>query len=68
MSLDCSKCQNSSETQTFDTNAKKDDPDKLYTRIYDNEKGRDGMDICLDKCKGNCVEYGIQGTAFCYED
>lgn len=44
------------------------DPDKLYTKIYENEIGRQGLDICVEKCKGNCVEYGILGKAFCFED
>lgn len=44
------------------------DSDKLYTKIYENEIGRQGLDICIEKCKGYCVEYGILGKAFCFED
>jgi hypothetical protein len=25
-----------------------------------------GIFECLEKCKGNCVEYGITGNAFCF--
>lgn len=46
----------------------KTDSDKLYTKIYENEIGRQGLDICIEKCKGYCVEYGILGKAFCFED
>ena len=46
----------------------KTDSDKLYTKIYENEIGRQGLDICIEKCKGHCVEYGILGKAFCFEN
>lgn len=42
--------------------------DKLYTLIYENEINRQGLDICIEKCRGNCVEYGILGKAFCFEN
>lgn len=25
-----------------------------------------GLDKCLNKCNGNCVEYGMTGTAWCF--
>lgn len=49
--------------------------DELYenTDTYENEEGRQGLDICLEYCKsdkgrgGNCVEFGITGKAFCFK-
>ena len=42
--------------------------DKLYenTDTYENIEGREGLDICMEKCKGNCVEFGMHGKAFCF--
>lgn len=36
-------------------------------KIYENEVGRQGLDICLEKCRGNCVEHGIFGKSYCFE-
>jgi hypothetical protein len=33
---------------------------------YYNIPERLGLDVCLEKCKGNCVEFGITGKAFCF--
>ena len=43
--------------------------DELYetAETYENEEGREGLDICLEKCRGNCVEFGIHGKAFCFK-
>lgn len=43
--------------------------DDIYekTTQYDNDNGRLGIDICLEKCKGNCVELGISGFSFCFD-
>ncbi len=49
------------------------DFDDVYSSaiLYENEgmtlDSRLGIDICLEKCKGNCVEYGVTGSAFCFE-
>jgi hypothetical protein len=42
--------------------------DELYenTLTFNNEEGREGLDICLEKCRGNCVEFGMHGKAFCF--
>ena len=56
------------ETTEESNNKSNKDSDKLYTKIYENEKGRQGLDICLGNCKGHCLEYGITGKAFCFED
>lgn len=34
---------------------------------FENIDDREGYDICLEKCKGNCVEYGLHGTSYCFE-
>ena len=34
---------------------------------FDNDKDRLGLDICLEKCKGNCVEFGVTGFSFCFQ-
>ncbi len=43
--------------------------DELFetAETYENEEGREGLDICVEKCKGNCVEFGIHGKAFCFK-
>lgn len=63
-------CNNNNEQNNEQNNKKKviKQEDKLYTRIYENEIDRQGFDICLDKCNGYCVEYGIMGKAFCFEN
>lgn len=43
--------------------------DKLFSDIipYDNQlDGRLGLDICLEKCNGECLEYGQTGNAYCF--
>ena len=43
--------------------------DKLFSDIvpYDNQlDGRLGLDICLEKCDGECLEYGQTGNAYCF--
>ncbi len=27
-----------------------------------------GMEMCEKKCRGTCVEYGVHGVAYCFED
>jgi hypothetical protein len=31
-----------------------------------NESGRLGLDMCIELCNGNCVEYGQTGNAYCF--
>jgi hypothetical protein len=34
---------------------------------YDNDpNGRMGLDKCIEKCQGYCVEFGQTGDAMCY--
>lgn len=43
--------------------------DDIYekTQQFDNSSdGRLGIDKCYENCKGNCVEFGITGFAFCF--
>jgi hypothetical protein len=36
---------------------------------YENQiDGRLGLDMCLEKCNGTCVEYGVTGNAYCFPD
>lgn len=35
--------------------------------VYDNDAdGRLGLDKCIEKCNGYCVEYGLTGSAYCF--
>lgn len=37
--------------------------------VYDNDAdGRIGLDKCIEKCKGYCVEFGQTGSAYCFPD
>jgi hypothetical protein len=37
--------------------------------LYENQiDGRLGLDICLEKCDGTCVEYGVTGNTYCFPD
>lgn len=38
----------------------------VNAEAYENKDGRMGLDICLEKCAGNCVEYGLTGKAWCF--
>ena len=54
-----------SGTRSFD--------DKLFddvTMYKSNPKdvSQMGLYTCLEKCKGNCVEYGMTGDAFCFPE
>jgi len=44
--------------------------DPLFKDViyYDNniETGRLGLDVCIEYCNGNCVEYGQTGNAYCF--
>jgi hypothetical protein len=47
--------------------------DNLFNDVimYDNEDPWDintklGIQKCAEKCNGNCVEYGVTGSAFCF--
>jgi hypothetical protein len=43
--------------------------DKIFSDIipYENQlDGRLGLDICLEKCNGECLEYGQTGNAYCF--
>ena len=45
--------------------------DVLFKDIipYENQiDGRLGLDMCLEKCNGTCVEYGVTGNAYCFPD
>ena len=35
--------------------------------LVDNEVSELGIDKCLAKCKGCCVEFGYTGSAYCFE-
>ena len=39
-------------------------------KIYENDPGKFGelgIYKCIANCKGNCVEYGVTGSAWCFE-
>ncbi len=36
------------------------------SQIFDNTDDQEGIITCLQKCKGNCVEFGVSGKAFCF--
>ena len=48
--------------------------DELFKSIvvYNNDEdpyepgGRLGIDKCLDKCSGRCIEFGITGIGYCF--
>jgi hypothetical protein len=44
--------------------------DPLFSDViyYENDMttGRIGVDMCIEKCNGNCVEYGQTGNAYCF--
>ena len=44
--------------------------DPLFEDViyYENDMttGRIGLDQCIEKCDGNCVEYGQTGNAYCF--
>jgi len=45
--------------------------DKLFNDVVmyksdTKDTAKAGIFECLEKCKGNCVEYGITGNAFCF--
>ena len=47
--------------------------DNLFSDIvfYPNDDdvdtgGRIGLDKCFQSCQGNCIEYGVTGTAYCF--
>jgi hypothetical protein len=45
--------------------------DKLFNDVVmyksdTKDTTKAGIFECLEKCKGNCVEYGITGNAFCF--
>ncbi len=45
--------------------------DKLFSDVIDYENdldGRSGIDKCLEKCQGVCVEYGQTGIAHCFPE
>ncbi len=35
--------------------------------LWVNPNGMTGIEKCIKKCKGNCVEYGYSGLAMCFE-
>lgn len=38
------------------------------TKYFDNSNtGKLGITECVEKCKGNCVEFGVTGYSFCFE-
>lgn len=37
-----------------------------FSIIYFNTRNSLGIDRCVVKCGGNCVEYGLTGNAFCF--
>jgi len=51
--------------------------DPLQGQLFDNVimysgdktlEGELGLEKCINKCNGMCVEYGITGDAFCFPD
>jgi hypothetical protein len=44
--------------------------DPLFKDViyYENnvQTGRLGLDMCIEECNGNCVEYGQTGNAYCF--
>lgn len=35
--------------------------------VYDNDPdGRIGLDKCIERCNGYCVEFGQTGSAYCF--
>ena len=60
--------RNKREYFALPRNPKDDYVDDVYknTQLYQNIDGRLGLDICLEKCTGNCVEDGVTGKAFCF--
>ena len=43
--------------------------DPLFKDVvyYENDNnGRLGLDMCIESCDGNCVEYGQTGNAYCF--
>lgn len=44
--------------------------DPLFKDViyYENniDSGRLGLDMCIEECNGNCVEYGQTGNAYCF--
>ena len=44
--------------------------DPLFKDViyYENniQTGRLGLDMCIESCNGNCVEYGQTGNAYCF--
>jgi len=34
--------------------------------IYENDGDRLGLDKCIENCNGNCIEFGITGTGWCF--
>lgn len=44
-----------------------DDPLFGDVKEYQNDDdGRLGIDKCLENCKGNCLEFGVTGIAYCF--
>jgi hypothetical protein len=44
------------------------DPLFMDVIYYENniQTGRLGLDMCIESCTGNCVEYGQTGNAYCF--
>lgn len=40
---------------------------KDLTRTVSDRYGQTGWDKCKLSCKGHCVEYGMTGSAWCFE-
>jgi len=42
----------------------------LYNNTYDENENiiEIGMIDCIKKCKGNCVEFGVLGYAYCFPE
>lgn len=52
-----------------------DDVVNIYSKKYENDpsialnySGKTGIEKCIEECDGNCVEYGVSGLAFCYDN
>lgn len=49
-----------------------EDPLFKDVKTYNNDDNpymlgqKNGLEKCLDECKGRCVEFGVTGIAFCF--
>lgn len=71
-----SDCEKFYESRTFNklSNIKTNDDDifnfnnlNIYNNeLIDNIVIESGIDKCINKCEGNCVEWGVTGVGVCF--